>query len=205
MQLSCQASLPHWDNLGFPLSHTLSYLCFYCLRSGTVRRSNTSPMGFPKGASGAPSATDVPPTVGRRLSMGSSRPYSPSPLGEEGHARTYSSTWLTLAETLSCKKKMCVTFFFLFCFCSGNHPWTARPVLLPLAEPRAPQSQLFRRSAQTGTYTHSHRDSHMWLMYSTQKQITRTMHAWMDATHLDMSKTIGCFIFHLSCESWFYY
>lgn len=49
-------------------------------RSGTVRRSNTSPMGFPKGASGSPSSADVPPTVGRRLSIGSSRPYSPSPL-----------------------------------------------------------------------------------------------------------------------------
>uniref|UniRef100_H3DA63 non-specific serine/threonine protein kinase n=1 Tax=Tetraodon nigroviridis TaxID=99883 RepID=H3DA63_TETNG len=41
-------------------------------RSGTVRRSNTSPMGFPK---------NVPQTIGRRLSTGSSRPYSPSPLG----------------------------------------------------------------------------------------------------------------------------
>ncbi|KAK5929793.1 hypothetical protein CgunFtcFv8_010997 [Champsocephalus gunnari] len=49
-------------------------------RSGTVRRSNTSPMGFPKVASGSPSSADVPQTVGRRLSTGSSRPYSPSPL-----------------------------------------------------------------------------------------------------------------------------
>ncbi|KAM7399839.1 hypothetical protein PAMP_019080 [Pampus punctatissimus] len=49
-------------------------------RSGTVRRSNTSPMGFPKVGSGSPSSTDVPQTVGRRLSTGSSRPYSPSPL-----------------------------------------------------------------------------------------------------------------------------
>ncbi|XP_028276272.1 serine/threonine-protein kinase ULK2 [Parambassis ranga] len=49
-------------------------------RSGTVRRSNTSPMGFPKVGSASPSSADVPQTVGRRLSTGSSRPYSPSPL-----------------------------------------------------------------------------------------------------------------------------
>ncbi|CAN9510997.1 unnamed protein product [Ophioblennius macclurei] len=49
-------------------------------RSGTVRRSNTSPMGFPKVGSGSPSAADIAQTVGRRLSTGSSRPYSPSPL-----------------------------------------------------------------------------------------------------------------------------
>ncbi|XP_026227461.1 serine/threonine-protein kinase ULK2 [Anabas testudineus] len=49
-------------------------------RSGTVRRSNTSPLGFPKVGSGSPSSVDVPPNVGRRLSTGSSRPYSPSPL-----------------------------------------------------------------------------------------------------------------------------
>uniref|UniRef100_A0AAY4DDY0 non-specific serine/threonine protein kinase n=1 Tax=Denticeps clupeoides TaxID=299321 RepID=A0AAY4DDY0_9TELE len=49
-------------------------------RSGTVRRSNTSPMGFPKAGSGSPSSADVGQTLGRRLSTGSSRPYSPSPL-----------------------------------------------------------------------------------------------------------------------------
>uniref|UniRef100_A0A3Q0RA66 non-specific serine/threonine protein kinase n=1 Tax=Amphilophus citrinellus TaxID=61819 RepID=A0A3Q0RA66_AMPCI len=49
-------------------------------RSGTVRRSNTSPMGFPRVGSGSPSPADVPQTVSRRLSTGSSRPYSPSPL-----------------------------------------------------------------------------------------------------------------------------
>ncbi|XP_030632263.1 serine/threonine-protein kinase ULK2 isoform X3 [Chanos chanos] len=49
-------------------------------RSGTVRRSNTSPMGFPKAGSGSPSPADVAQAVGRRLSTGSSRPYSPSPL-----------------------------------------------------------------------------------------------------------------------------
>ncbi|XP_063061657.1 serine/threonine-protein kinase ULK2 isoform X2 [Engraulis encrasicolus] len=49
-------------------------------RSGTVRRSNTSPMGFPKVSSGSPSSAEVTQTLGRRLSTGSSRPYSPSPL-----------------------------------------------------------------------------------------------------------------------------
>ncbi|XP_023870005.1 serine/threonine-protein kinase ULK2 isoform X2 [Salvelinus sp. IW2-2015] len=50
-------------------------------RSGTVRRSNTSPMGFPKVCSGSPSSADCSPQMtGRRLSIGSSRPYSPSPL-----------------------------------------------------------------------------------------------------------------------------
>ncbi|XP_058857564.1 serine/threonine-protein kinase ULK2-like isoform X1 [Acipenser ruthenus] len=49
-------------------------------RSGMVRRSNTSPMGFMKGGSGSPSPADVAQAVGRRISMGSSRPYSPSPL-----------------------------------------------------------------------------------------------------------------------------
>ncbi|TWW77805.1 Serine/threonine-protein kinase ULK2 [Takifugu flavidus] len=49
-------------------------------RAGTVRRSNTSPMGFPKVGSGSPNSADVPQTIGRRLSIGSSRPYSPSPL-----------------------------------------------------------------------------------------------------------------------------
>uniref|UniRef100_A0A8C7W0G9 non-specific serine/threonine protein kinase n=1 Tax=Oncorhynchus mykiss TaxID=8022 RepID=A0A8C7W0G9_ONCMY len=47
----------------------------------TLRRSNTSPMGFPKVGSGSPSSADCSPQMtGRRLSIGSSRPYSPSPL-----------------------------------------------------------------------------------------------------------------------------
>lgn len=73
-----------------------------------MRRSNTSPMGFPKVASGSPSSADVPPTVGRRLSTGSSRPYSPSPLGKymSGHDpvhmtdRTPSSHKLHWEQTL---------------------------------------------------------------------------------------------------------
>ncbi|XP_067864549.1 serine/threonine-protein kinase ULK2 isoform X1 [Heptranchias perlo] len=49
-------------------------------RSGMVKRSNTSPMGFVKPTSGSPVAADAPQNPGRRLSTGSSRPYSPSPL-----------------------------------------------------------------------------------------------------------------------------
>ncbi|XP_053563332.1 serine/threonine-protein kinase ULK2 isoform X1 [Bombina bombina] len=49
-------------------------------RSGAVRRSNTSPMGFLKVGSGSPSSSEMVQAIGRRLSTGSSRPYSPSPL-----------------------------------------------------------------------------------------------------------------------------
>lgn len=49
-------------------------------RSAVVRRSNTSPMGFLRVGSCSPAPADTAQTVGRRLSTGSSRPYSPSPL-----------------------------------------------------------------------------------------------------------------------------
>ncbi|XP_057570832.1 serine/threonine-protein kinase ULK2 isoform X2 [Hippopotamus amphibius kiboko] len=49
-------------------------------RSAVVRRSNTSPLGFPRLGSCSPAPADAVQTGGRRLSMGSSRPYSPSPL-----------------------------------------------------------------------------------------------------------------------------
>ncbi|NXB07458.1 ULK2 kinase, partial [Cnemophilus loriae] len=49
-------------------------------RAGVVRRSNTSPMGFMKMGSCSPVPADTAQGVGRRLSTGSSRPYSPSPL-----------------------------------------------------------------------------------------------------------------------------
>ncbi|KAI5626777.1 serine/threonine-protein kinase ULK2 [Silurus asotus] len=62
------------------LSSSPSTTLYGSPRFGTVRRSNTSPMGFPKTASGSPSCADAAQTVGRRLSTGSSRPYSPSPL-----------------------------------------------------------------------------------------------------------------------------
>ncbi|XP_072794582.1 serine/threonine-protein kinase ULK2 isoform X1 [Vicugna pacos] len=49
-------------------------------RSAAVRRSNTSPLGFPRLGSCSPAPADTAQTFGRRLSTGSSRPYSPSPL-----------------------------------------------------------------------------------------------------------------------------
>uniref|UniRef100_G3VKC1 non-specific serine/threonine protein kinase n=1 Tax=Sarcophilus harrisii TaxID=9305 RepID=G3VKC1_SARHA len=49
-------------------------------RSAVVRRSNTSPLGFLKMGSCSPVPADTVQTAGRRLSTGSSRPYSPSPL-----------------------------------------------------------------------------------------------------------------------------
>uniref|UniRef100_A0A8C7D544 non-specific serine/threonine protein kinase n=1 Tax=Oncorhynchus kisutch TaxID=8019 RepID=A0A8C7D544_ONCKI len=72
--------------------------------SGTVRRSNTSPMGFPKVGSGSPSSADCSPQMtGRRLSIGSSRPYSPSPLGKNMPQHvpvSYHSTLLLLGGRL---------------------------------------------------------------------------------------------------------
>ncbi|XP_035580461.1 serine/threonine-protein kinase ULK2 isoform X1 [Zalophus californianus] len=50
-------------------------------RSAVVRRSNTSPLGFLRLGSCSPAPADTVHAVGRRLSTGSSRPYSPSPLG----------------------------------------------------------------------------------------------------------------------------
>uniref|UniRef100_A0A8C3WPX2 non-specific serine/threonine protein kinase n=1 Tax=Catagonus wagneri TaxID=51154 RepID=A0A8C3WPX2_9CETA len=49
-------------------------------RSAVVRRSNTSPVGFPRLGSCSPAPADAAHTVGRRLPTGSSRPSSPSPL-----------------------------------------------------------------------------------------------------------------------------
>lgn len=49
-------------------------------RSAVVRRSNTSPVGFLRLGTCSPAPADTVQTVGRRLSTGSSRPYSPSPL-----------------------------------------------------------------------------------------------------------------------------
>uniref|UniRef100_A0A8C7BSF4 non-specific serine/threonine protein kinase n=1 Tax=Neovison vison TaxID=452646 RepID=A0A8C7BSF4_NEOVI len=64
-------------------------------RSAVVRRSNTSPLGFLRLGSCSPAPADTVQTVGRRLSTGSSRPYSPSPLAERqqlGHPLAVRST-----------------------------------------------------------------------------------------------------------------
>uniref|UniRef100_A0A8C8TRM4 non-specific serine/threonine protein kinase n=1 Tax=Peromyscus maniculatus bairdii TaxID=230844 RepID=A0A8C8TRM4_PERMB len=49
-------------------------------RSAVVRRSNTSPLGFLRVGSCSPVPAEAVQAGGRRLSTGSSRPYSPSPL-----------------------------------------------------------------------------------------------------------------------------
>lgn len=55
-------------------------MILFLFRSAVVRRSNTSPMGFLRVGSCSPVPGDTVQTGGRRLSTGSSRPYSPSPL-----------------------------------------------------------------------------------------------------------------------------
>uniref|UniRef100_A0A672KZT3 non-specific serine/threonine protein kinase n=1 Tax=Sinocyclocheilus grahami TaxID=75366 RepID=A0A672KZT3_SINGR len=77
--------------------------CFYGHRSGTVRRSNTSPMGFPKMVSGSPSPADTVQTVGRRLSTGSSRPYSPSPLGKSSFSHSFLSSPVPSSQLLGAR------------------------------------------------------------------------------------------------------
>lgn len=133
--------------------HSLNFLlwfAFLCSRSGTVRRSNTSPMGFPKVGSGSPSSADVPQTVGRRLSTGSSRPYSPSPLGKKiyGHVSMQLS-FLTTPFRNELNQKL----IFKITLCSGHHPWAAGSLLLSPAEPWASQPQLLRRSVQRPNFS----------------------------------------------------
>uniref|UniRef100_A0A673JXC4 non-specific serine/threonine protein kinase n=1 Tax=Sinocyclocheilus rhinocerous TaxID=307959 RepID=A0A673JXC4_9TELE len=89
---------------------------------GTVRRSNTSPMGFPKMVSGSPSPADTVQMVGRRLSTGSSRPYSPSPLVG------------TIPEQLG--------------HCCCGHPQSHEPQSLPPGSP-VPSSQLLGTRLQS--------------------------------------------------------
>lgn len=122
-----------------------------CCRSGTVRRSNTSPMGFPRVGSGSPSSSDAPQTVGRRLSIGSSRPYSPSPLGKEpGYVQTCFKRIRHLITPsrhewdfrTAPNENNCISV------CSGHHPWAAGPLLLSPAEPRASQPELVWRLVQ---------------------------------------------------------
>lgn len=95
--------------------------------------------------SGSPSPADTVQTVGRRLSTGSSRPYSPSPLGKN----PCSHSFLSLLGYCIFKDWhayfMCVCLF-LYLFPSGHYSWAARSLLLWTSpEPRGTQSQLLRR------------------------------------------------------------
>lgn len=67
-------------------------------RSAVVRRSNTSPLGFLRLGSCSPAPADTVQTVGRRLSTGSSRPYSPSPLGKENLKQLFFNFVFTAAN-----------------------------------------------------------------------------------------------------------
>ncbi|NWV85762.1 ULK2 kinase, partial [Dasyornis broadbenti] len=92
-------------------------------RAGVVRRSNTSPMGFMKMGSCSPVPADSAQGVGRRLSTGSSRPYSPSPLA----ARAAVSLKWCLFDSL----RVSSNFTLLFVISTGSPiPPSQSPQLL---------------------------------------------------------------------------
>ncbi|NXF60310.1 ULK2 kinase, partial [Ciccaba nigrolineata] len=88
-------------------------------RAGVVRRSNTSPMGFMKMGSCSPVPADATQGVGRRLSTGSSRPYSPSPLA--------ASTAVTLKSCLFGSLNVSSNFTSLFFFPGSPIPPSQSP------------------------------------------------------------------------------
>ncbi|NXL43090.1 ULK2 kinase, partial [Podilymbus podiceps] len=100
-------------------------------RAGVVRRSNTSPMGFMKMGSCSPVPADAAQGVGRRLSTGSSRPYSPSPLAA-GTAVTLKSCLFGSLNVSSC-------FTSLFFIPTGS----------PIPPSQSPQSLLMGARLQS--------------------------------------------------------
>ncbi|NXB30871.1 ULK2 kinase, partial [Eulacestoma nigropectus] len=101
-------------------------------RAGVVRRSNTSPMGFMKMGSCSPVPADTAQGVGRRLSTGSSRPYSPSPLA----SRTAVSLKLCLFGSL---EGLISNFALLFVISTGS----------PIPPSQSPQSLLMGARLQS--------------------------------------------------------
>ncbi|NXV40848.1 ULK2 kinase, partial [Uria aalge] len=97
-------------------------------RAGVVRRSNTSPMGFMKMGSCSPVPADAAQGVGRRLSTGSSRPYSPSPLA--------ASTAVTLKSCLFGSLNNFTSLFFI-------------PTGSPIPPSQSPQSLLMGARLQS--------------------------------------------------------
>ncbi|NXJ73352.1 ULK2 kinase, partial [Trogon melanurus] len=97
-------------------------------RAGVVRRSNTSPMGFMKMGSCSPVPGDTAQGVGRRLSTGSSRPYSPSPL--------VASTAVTLKSCLFGSLNNFTSLFFI-------------PTGSPIPPSQSPQSLLMGARLQS--------------------------------------------------------
>ncbi|NXF09051.1 ULK2 kinase, partial [Smithornis capensis] len=101
-------------------------------RAGVVRRSNTSPMGFMKMGSCSPVPADTAQGVGRRLSTGSSRPYSPSPLA--------ASTAVTLKSCLFGSSNFSsVILLLLFLIPTGS----------PIPPSQSPQSLLMGARLQS--------------------------------------------------------
>ncbi|NXL56786.1 ULK2 kinase, partial [Chordeiles acutipennis] len=100
-------------------------------RAGVVRRSNTSPMGFMKMGSCSPVPADTAQGVGRRLSTGSSRPYSPSPLA--------ASTAVTLKFCLFGSVNVSLNFTSLFFIPPGS----------PIPPSQSPQSLLMGARLQS--------------------------------------------------------
>ncbi|NXA22537.1 ULK2 kinase, partial [Ibidorhyncha struthersii] len=100
-------------------------------RAGVVRRSNTSPMGFMKMGSCSPVPADTAQGVGRRLSTGSSRPYSPSPLA--------ASTAVTLKSCLFGSSNISSNFTSLFFIPTGS----------PIPSSQSPQSLLMGARLQS--------------------------------------------------------
>ncbi|NXQ95818.1 ULK2 kinase, partial [Sagittarius serpentarius] len=100
-------------------------------RAGVVRRSNTSPMGFMKMGSCSPVPADTAQGVGRRLSTGSSRPYSPSPLAD--------CTAVTLKSCLFGSLNISTNFTSLFFIPTGS----------PIPPSQSPQSLLMGARLQS--------------------------------------------------------
>ncbi|NXP46187.1 ULK2 kinase, partial [Heliornis fulica] len=100
-------------------------------RAGVVRRSNTSPMGFMKMGSCSPVPADTTQAVGRRLSTGSSRPYSPSPLA--------ASTAVTLKSCLFGSSNISSNLMLLFFIPAGS----------PVPSSQSPQSLLMGARLQS--------------------------------------------------------
>ncbi|NWQ88841.1 ULK2 kinase, partial [Burhinus bistriatus] len=100
-------------------------------RAGVVRRSNTSPMGFMKMGSCSPVPADTAQGVGRRLSTGSSRPYSPSPLA--------ASTAVTLKSCLFGSLNVLSNITSLFFIPAGS----------PIPPSQSPQSLLMGARLQS--------------------------------------------------------
>uniref|UniRef100_A0A671K4T3 non-specific serine/threonine protein kinase n=1 Tax=Sinocyclocheilus anshuiensis TaxID=1608454 RepID=A0A671K4T3_9TELE len=130
--------------------------CFYGDRSGTVRRSNTSPMGFPKMVSGSPSPADTVQTVGRRLSTGSSRPYSPSPLGKSSCSHSFLSSPVPSSQLLGARLQSVPTLTDIYQNKQKLHKQLSDPVHPTASAYPTSHSAQFGRPGNLGTSPTKH-------------------------------------------------